>query len=118
MAAAAGEGFTTATAVADLLVELGVAFRTAHKVVGRIVAAAEAGGHELDALPDDLIKRLLAGSDDADARALVTKDGIGDLIRGAASVPGALARFDVIGGTAPARVRAELAAASKRLGTA
>ena len=35
MAAAAGEGYTTATAVADALVELGVPFRAAHGVAGR-----------------------------------------------------------------------------------
>ncbi|MEZ4595855.1 MAG: argininosuccinate lyase, partial [Chloroflexota bacterium] len=38
MAEAAGEGYTTATAVADALVERGVPFRIAHGVAGRLVA--------------------------------------------------------------------------------
>ncbi len=38
MAAAAGEGFTTATAVADGLVRRGVPFRVAHHIVGSLVA--------------------------------------------------------------------------------
>src|SRR4051795_11802233 len=40
MAAAASEGYTTATAVADTLVRRGVAFRTAHHIVGSLVAEA------------------------------------------------------------------------------
>ncbi len=42
LAAAAGEGFATATGVADLLAMRGVPFRTAHEVVA--VAAERAGG--------------------------------------------------------------------------
>jgi argininosuccinate lyase len=38
MRAAAGEGYTTATAVADALVRRGVAFRVAHHIVGSLVA--------------------------------------------------------------------------------
>jgi len=38
MGAAAGEGYTTATAVADALVRRGVAFRAAHHIVGSLVA--------------------------------------------------------------------------------
>ena len=53
MAAAAADGFTTATAVADALVEQGVPFRAAHHVVGALVAAAERRGVMLDALPDE-----------------------------------------------------------------
>ncbi len=45
MAALAGEGFSTATDLADWLVRMcGMAFREAHHVTGRIVAAAEAKG--------------------------------------------------------------------------
>ena len=47
MRAAAEEGFTTATAVADALVRRGVPFRVAHHVVGRLVAEAERGGTSL-----------------------------------------------------------------------
>ena len=52
MTAVAGDGYTTATAVADTLVELGVPFRAAHGIVGAMVAAAETAGVTLDALPD------------------------------------------------------------------
>jgi argininosuccinate lyase len=52
MRAAAGAGFSTATDLADWLVrKLGLPFREAHHVTGRIVAAAEGRGVGLDALP-------------------------------------------------------------------
>jgi argininosuccinate lyase len=50
--AAAGRGYSTATDLADWLVRtLGLPFRDAHHVTGRIVAAAEQAGVELEALP-------------------------------------------------------------------
>jgi argininosuccinate lyase len=52
MAAAAGQGFSTATDLADWLVRtLMMPFREAHHVTGRIVAEAEKRGLGLDALP-------------------------------------------------------------------
>ena len=52
MRAAAAADFATATDLADYLVRrLGLPFRTAHHVTGRIVAAAESAGLTLDALP-------------------------------------------------------------------
>jgi argininosuccinate lyase len=49
--ASAGRGYSTATDLADWLVRtLQMPFRDAHHVTGRIVAAAEARGVELDAL--------------------------------------------------------------------
>ncbi len=116
MAGAAAEGFTTATAVADALVEEGVPFRDAHHVVGRMVAAAEAGGAGLDGLDDGAIAAALSVSDDEGARRLAADPGVGTRLRAAAGIEGALARCNVVGGTAPARVRAELEAAAKRLG--
>jgi argininosuccinate lyase len=116
MRTAAGEGFITATAVADALVRQGVAFRSAHHVVGRLVAVAEARAVGLDALGDAEVADALAESDDEVALALAGSAGIGERVRAAASVEGALAAADVIGGTAPARVRAALAAARARLG--
>ena len=50
MRAAAGEGYTTATAVADALVRRGIPFRAAHHVVGALVAEAEKDGIGLDAV--------------------------------------------------------------------
>jgi len=116
MAAAAGEGYTTATAVADALVERGIAFRTAHGVAGRLVAAAEAAGTSLAEASDTAIAAALAAAEDPAARSLATDGAIADTLRNAATVEGALARFDVIGGTAPGRVAAELASAEARLG--
>jgi argininosuccinate lyase len=115
MRAAATEGFTTATAVADALVRRGVPFRAAHHVVGSLVAAIEAAGVGLDAAPDAAIVAALAASDDATAAALAGDPGIGDALRDAAGLDAALAACDVVGGTAPTRVGAALAAARARL---
>ena len=115
MRTAAGEGYTTATAVADALVRRGVAFRTAHHIVGSLVAQAEAERIGLDAVPDSMIGLAFGASGDATAAALAEEPGIGDEIRAAASIDGALESADVIGGTAPARVAAALAAARQRL---
>jgi argininosuccinate lyase len=116
--AAAAEGFVTATAVAEALVELGVPFRSAHHIVGRLVRTAEAGSVSLDALPDDAVATALVESDDESARALAADSTAPARLRAAASIEGALARCDVIGGTAPHRVAAELEAAARRLGIA
>ncbi len=115
MRTAAAEGYTTATAVADSLVRRGIPFRAAHHVVGSLVAQAEAAGVGLDAVDDAMIGMALGASGDADAATLAADPAIGDAIRAAASIDGALASCDVIGGTAPARVAAALAAARARL---
>jgi argininosuccinate lyase len=117
MRAAAGEGYTTATAVADALVRRGVPFRTAHHIVGSLVSQAEAEDLGLDEVPDALIGLALGAAGDETARALAGEAGIGDTIRGAASVEGALEACDVVGGTAPRRVAEALAAARERLGS-
>jgi argininosuccinate lyase len=116
MRQAADGGFTTATAVADALVRRGVPFRSAHHVVGALVAAAEVRGIRLDAVSDGEVDAALQGSDDSAAHALSGEPGLADLIRSAASVEGAMAAADVVGGTAPARVRDALAAVRARLG--
>jgi argininosuccinate lyase len=118
MRAAADEGFTTATAVADALVGRGVAFRSAHQVVGALVAAVEVRDARLDEIEDAEIAAALRASDDEVARALAAQPGTGEAVRRSASVDAALAATDVIGGTAPARVSAALAAARGRLGKA
>ncbi|MEA2610982.1 MAG: argininosuccinate lyase, partial [Chloroflexota bacterium] len=115
MRAAAGEGYTTATAVADALVRRGIAFRSAHHIVGALVAQAEPAGTPLDAVPDSMIGLALGASDDALAAELAADPSIGDHLRAAASLDGALASCDVVGGTAPDRVAAALAAARARL---
>jgi argininosuccinate lyase len=115
MRAAAAEGYTTATAVADALVRRGVAFRSAHHVVGSLVAVAEGRRAPLEALTDAEIAGALGASDDQVARTLGADVGIGAMLRAAASVDAALAASDVTGGTAPGRVRAALEAAQARL---
>lgn len=116
MLAAATAGYTTATAVADALVELGVPFREGHHIVGSLVAAAEARGVELTELPDADIAEVLAESADAIAAGAASDPEVAAELRTAAKLENALARPDVIGGTAPVRVHAELAAAAERLG--
>jgi hypothetical protein len=82
------------------------------------VATAEARGVRLDAVSDDEVGAALRSVDDEAAAGLAADParGAADLIRSAASVEAALAAADVIGGTAPVRVRAALAAARERLG--
>jgi argininosuccinate lyase len=116
MRAATDQGFTTATAVADALVRRGIPFRVAHHVVGSLVAQAEeAGLGRLEEVPDGMIGLALGAAGDEGASALAADPGIGDALRAAASVEGALATCDVIGGTAPVRVSAALRAARARL---
>ncbi len=116
MRAAAAEGFTTATAVADALVRRGLPFRTAHHVVGALVATAERMGVRLDAVDDASVIAALSGGGDPLAVDLAAAVGIGDAVRASAGLEAALASCDVVGGTAPDRVAAALAAARARLG--
>jgi argininosuccinate lyase len=115
MRAAADEGYTTATAVADALVRRGVPFRVAHHIVGSLVAQAEEAGVGLDEVPDAMIGLALGASGHAGAQALAADEGLGETMRAAASVDGAMATCDVIGGTAPTRVAAALRVARARL---
>ena len=111
MREAATEGYTTATAVADALVRRGIPFRAAHHIVGSLVAQAEGAEVGLDEIPDAMVGLALGASGDPAAAGLADDPGIGEALRAAASLDGALASCDVIGGTAPTRVAAALAAA-------
>jgi len=115
MRRAASEGFTTATAVADALVRLGIPFREAHHVVGRLVAAAEAEGCALTELGDGVIVAALAESRDSAVMGLAGDPELPAALREAATLDAALVSCDVIGGTAPRRVSAALVAARARL---
>ena len=115
MRAAAAEGYTTATSVADTLVRHGVPFRSAHHVVGTLVAQADEAGTGLEGLDDDTFRAALGAIDDEVAHRLAGDPSIGATLRAAADIDAALASCDVVGGTAPARVRAALAAARARL---
>jgi len=119
MRAAALEGYTTATAVADALVRRGLPFRTSHHVVGSLVAQAEASGVALDAVSDAMIEDALAegaGGLDGELVARLADDRtLPDALRTAAGLEGALASCDVVGGTAPDRVADALRGARERL---
>ncbi len=115
MRAAADEGFITATAVADELVRQGVPFRTAHHLVGRLVAQAESAGVGLADLDDAVLRSALVASADPNAGTLAADPAAPGLLRTAAGIEAALASSDVLGGTAPARVSAAIAAARRRL---
>ncbi|MGH2385010.1 MAG: argininosuccinate lyase, partial [Candidatus Limnocylindria bacterium] len=78
----------------------GVAFRDAHRRVGRLVATAEASGVDLADLPAAELAAALPELDGAPMPSLAD----------------AVAAADVHGGTAPHRVRAALAAARERIG--
>lgn len=94
----AESGFATATDLADWLVrEGGIPFREAHHITGRAVAAAEAKGVRLDQLE---LAELQAIDGRIDARVF-------DVLTVDASVASRMS----FGGTAPARVRAAIAAA-------
>ncbi len=96
MAAMAGAGFATATDLADWLVRvLGLPFRTAHHITGRLVARAEAEGVGLEALPLAVMQAEHAGITAA----------VYDVLGVAASV----ASRTSYGGTAPVNVAVQAA---------
>jgi argininosuccinate lyase len=116
MREAAVDGHTTATSVADALVERGVPFREAHHIVGALVARVEMDERPLTALRDDEVTEVLRASADPRAVDLADDRAAPADLRRAAELDVALERPDVIGGTAPARVAAALRAAEERLG--
>ncbi|MBF9034822.1 argininosuccinate lyase [Rhodobacterales bacterium HKCCE2091] len=99
---AAASGFSTATDLADWLVrELGLPFRDAHHVTGALVKMAEDRGVDL---PDLSL---------ADVRSV--HDGITEAVFGVLGVHNSVASRTSYGGTAPAQVRAQVAAWRERL---
>lgn len=118
MAAAAAEGYTTATTLADALVLRGVPFRVAHHVVGGLVARAERDGVPLlsDVEPA-ILAGLLSAADNDVARTIADQPEVVTELLAYASVERSLGAADVIGGTAPARVAAAIRAARARLET-
>jgi argininosuccinate lyase len=94
--AAAASGFSTATDLADWLVRtLGLPFREAHHVTGRIVAAAEAAGVDLPDLPLAAMQAV--------------HPGITAAVYAVLGVENSVASRTSYGGTAPARVRDQIA---------
>lgn len=103
MRAAAATGFSTATDLADWLVRaLGLPFREAHHVTGQLVALAETRGCDL---PD------LTLADMQSAHAKITADVFTVL-----GVDNSVASRMSPGGTAPARVREQIARWQEVLG--
>jgi argininosuccinate lyase len=102
MKAAAGEGYATATDLADWLVRtLKMPFRDAHHITGRMVAKAAADGVALHELP---LKAMQAIEPD------ITKDALSVL-----SVEASVKSRTSFGGTAPKNVAAQAKAWLKRL---
>ena len=102
MEAAAGEGYSTATDLADFLVRtLKFPFRDAHHVTGQIVAKAAEAGVPLDKLPLPLMQKI---------EPKITKAVFGVL-----SVSNSVKSRSAFGGTAPNNVRREANRWLKRL---
>jgi argininosuccinate lyase len=102
MREAAARGYSTATDLADWLVRtLGMPFREAHHVTGRIVRLAEERGLALEAVP-------LADMQAIEPR--ITADVFNVL-----SVENSVASRRSFGGTAPENVRAQASAWLQRL---
>jgi len=102
MKQAAGAGHAIATDLADWLVRaLGIPFREAHHVTGRIVAAADAAGVALDELPIEAMRAV--------------EPRISEDVYSVLSVERSVASRTSRGGTAPANVRREARKWLKRL---
>ena len=102
MEAAARRGYATATDLADYLVKKGLPFRDAHEVVAHAVKAAIVQGVDLAALPIETLRSFHRDIAD-DVYAVLTPRG-------------SLQARDVTGGTAPVRVREQIARHRARLG--
>jgi len=101
---AAQQGYANATDLADELVRRGEPFRVAHEIAGRIVREASSRGVAIEELPLDVLRSFSARIDGA--------------VISAISVDTVVARRDVPGGTAPARVAAALKSARARVESA
>src|SRR5947209_2139177 len=103
MRAAAALGYSTATDLADWLVrEADVPFREAHHITGRAVKAAEERGCDLAELQLNVLREI-------DAR-------IDERVYGVLSVDASVRSRTSYGGTAPERLREQIAAAKEALG--
>jgi argininosuccinate lyase len=101
MERAALRGYATATDLADYLVKKGLPFRDAHEVVAHAVKFAIGRGIDLAELPLDTLQSF---------NATITDD-----VYQVLSLRGSLNARNVLGGTAPAQVRAQIAKHRARL---
>ena len=95
MAALAPQGHSLATDVAEWLVREGVPFRVAHELAGACVRRCEERGVELDELTDEQLAQI--------------DPHLTPGVREVLTVEGSVASRDGRGGTAPDRVREQLA---------
>ncbi|MCW2812757.1 MAG: argininosuccinate lyase [Nocardioides sp.] len=101
MAELAPQGFSLATDVAEWLVREGVPFRVAHEVAGACVQRCEELGVELDELTDEQYAAI--------------SPHLRPEVRAVLTVAGSVAARDGRGGTAPVRVREQLAEVKARV---
>jgi len=101
MERAALRGYATATDLADYLVKKGLAFRDAHEIVAHAVKMAIAQGKDLSELPLEALQQFNPS---------ITAD-VFDVL----SLQGSLHARNILGGTAPAQVRLQIARHRARL---
>jgi argininosuccinate lyase len=102
MRAAAGDGYATATDLADWLTRtLGLPFREAHHVTGRIVAKSAGAGVPLEKLPLAVMQAI---------EPRITK-----AVYGVLTVDASVKSRGIYGGTAPKNVRVQAKRWLKRL---
>ena len=101
MERAALKGYATATDLADYLTRKGLPFRDAHEVVAHAVKEAIARGVDLSELPLDTLRGFNVG--------------IGQDVYQTMSLRGSVDARNILGGTAPAQVRSQVARHRKRL---
>lgn len=102
MERAALRGYATATDLADYLAKRGVPFRDAHEVVAHAVKTCLQRGIDLAELPLAELKAL--------------NPAVGDDVQQVLTLRGSLDARNVLGGTAPVQVRAQIARHQARLG--
>lgn len=98
---AARKGYSTATDLADYLVNKGLAFRDAHEVVGKLVAVAVKKGVDLHELPMETLNSH--------------STLIGEDVFAALTLEGSVNSRSHIGGTAPSEVANAIVSANDRL---
>jgi argininosuccinate lyase len=101
MEQAALKGYATATDLADYLVKKGLPFRDAHETVAMAVKAALAHSVDLSELPLTVLQQF--------------NSQIGKDVYDCLSLRGSLDARNVLGGTAPVQVRAQIARHRQRL---
>ena len=102
MRAAALQGYATATDLADYLTKKGLPFRDAHETVAHAVKAATSHKVDLAELPLSVLQQFNPN---------IEKD-VYDVL----SLRGSLNARNILGGTAPAQVKTQIARHRKRLG--